>query len=306
MAVGKAPSKDTFWTSSNGAQSTTRGGCDKTGCPPDHSTPAAELHTMLALLSTGPVGFSDAPNETDATLILRTCDAAGNLLQPSRPIVAVDSTLDVTPGGAPLGYVLSTHTAVDGAVWAYFVLAHQLRAAFTVTLRDLWPAPAQGGALSIAASVNALRGCARGSPASACNVSQVPLAPGAASTLPLFAYSAVPQGMDAFTPHLAILAPLCPAPSGSGAGLAFFGEVDKVAAVSVQRFPALACGSSGALPSVSARVAGQAGETVALSWVDWSSAAVGVVQSDSYTFSAAGKGPQAATCVITGAAMSCA
>jgi hypothetical protein len=80
-AAGGAPSKDTFWTSDNGNQSTTRGGCDKSGCPPDHSAAGAELHTMLALLSTGPMGFSDAPGETDPALLARACDSNGTLLQ---------------------------------------------------------------------------------------------------------------------------------------------------------------------------------------------------------------------------------
>jgi hypothetical protein len=80
-AAGGAPSKDTFWTTDNGNQSTTRGGCDKTGCPPDHSSAGAVLHTMLALFSTGPMGFSDAPGETDPALLARACDSNGTLLQ---------------------------------------------------------------------------------------------------------------------------------------------------------------------------------------------------------------------------------
>ncbi len=80
---------------------------------------------MLAVLSTGPVGFSDAPGETDAALIMRTCDSAGNLLQPSKPLTAVDSTHDVTPGAAPAGYALSTYTAVGGSVWLHMVVSHQ-------------------------------------------------------------------------------------------------------------------------------------------------------------------------------------
>jgi len=125
--------QDTFWTSDNGNQSTTRGGCDKTGCPPDHSNAGAVLHNMLALFSTGPMGFSDAPGETDAALLARSCDANGTLLQPSRPITSVDSTFDVTPGAAPQGYVLGTHTALfsaggsSEAVAAHFLLSHQVR-----------------------------------------------------------------------------------------------------------------------------------------------------------------------------------
>ena len=138
-AMGGAPSKDTFWTSDNGAQATTRGGCDKTGCPPDHTSVAAVLHTMLTVLSTGPVGFSDAPGETDAALILRSCDANGTLLQPSRPITAVDSTW--AAAGAPDGgFVLGTHTALAGAgVAAHIFVSHQLKTPFALRAADAWP-----------------------------------------------------------------------------------------------------------------------------------------------------------------------
>jgi hypothetical protein len=54
-ALGLAPSKDTLWTTENGKVSTP-------GCPwtLDHETPGAELHLVLAVMSTGPVGISDA------------------------------------------------------------------------------------------------------------------------------------------------------------------------------------------------------------------------------------------------------
>jgi hypothetical protein len=59
--LGANPSKDTFWTTDNqGVDSKALGGCPANGCPVDHSNATAPLHTMLALLSTGPVGFSDA------------------------------------------------------------------------------------------------------------------------------------------------------------------------------------------------------------------------------------------------------
>jgi hypothetical protein len=82
-AMGGKPSKDTFWTSDNGNQSTTRGGCDKKGCPPDHSTPAATLHTMLALMSTGPVGFSvSRARRHDRRPCFRRTFSCSNALRP--------------------------------------------------------------------------------------------------------------------------------------------------------------------------------------------------------------------------------
>jgi hypothetical protein len=259
--MGKAPSKDTFWTSDNGDQATTRGGCDRTGCPADHSSPAAELHTALALLSTGPVGFSDAPNETDATLILRTCDSGGNLLQPSRPITAVDSTFALD--GAPSGYVLATHTAVTGRVAAWTVVGHSLTAPYGLKPLDLWPRPVSGAAVGVA-TLHALRDCGGGTGA-ACGVQRSAVATD--GTTPLFTLPAVAAGVDPFTPDLRVVAPLCTrAGDGSGAGAAFFGEPQKLAPVSTRRFPALACDDAGQLTFTAA---GEEGEQITVAWAAW-------------------------------------
>jgi len=293
--MGKAPSKDTFWTSDNGAQATTRGGCAKTGCPPDHSTPAAELHTALALLSTGPVGFSDAPNETDATLILRTCDAGGNLLQPSRPITAVDSTH--APAGAPQGYALATHTAVAGRVAAWTVVGHQLAAPYGLKPLDLWPHPAAGGAVGVA-EVRALRACGAGGAGAACGVQRATVA--ADGVTPLFTLPAVPNGVDPFTPDVRVVAPLCA--SGGGAGVAFFGEHEKIATVSTRRFPALACSDAG---DVTFTAAGVEGEETAVAWAAWGATGDATVATASISFA----GRRSVACAITAsnpAQLSCA
>ena len=49
-----------------------------------------ELNTIAAILSTGPVGISDKVGYTNSTLIMRTCDANGTLLQPSKPLTPSD------------------------------------------------------------------------------------------------------------------------------------------------------------------------------------------------------------------------
>jgi hypothetical protein len=258
-ALGKAPSKDTFWSSDNGNQSTSRGGCDKRGCPPDHSSPAAVLHTMLAVLSTGPVGFSDAPGETNASLILRTCDAGGNLLQPSRPITAVDSTQDSTPGAAPAGFVLGTHTASGSSVLQHLVLAHQLTAPFTVRALDFWPA-LQPGAAYVAADWTALQACASGSLLSDCS--------GRAVTAPASSQGSVLQlqpyanGTDSFSPSLTLLSPVC-----SASGAALLGEFPKMAPVSTLRFPGpVSCGGSAPSAALSFLISGLPAEQVQLAF----------------------------------------
>lgn len=258
-AMGGAPSKDTFWTTDNGNQSTTRGGCDKTGCPPDHSTPAATLHTMLTVLSTGPVGFSDAPGETDAVLIGRTCNAAGTLLQPSKPITACDSTHDAA-GLAPAGFALNTYTAIGGVPWLHLLLTHQLLKPFSVRALDLFPTLSPDSVYATSTWLE-LSSCTSGS---VCGVTTftAPADPHATIvTLP-----AVPKGQDKFYPTLTLFVPLC------SSGVALFGEVDKFATISVQRFPASAqCTPLG----VQFHVAGVADESIRVAW--WDSAKAGVL-----------------------------
>jgi hypothetical protein len=98
-AAGSAPSKDTLWTSTNGKFAVP-------GCPwtPDHEAPAVELHVVVALMTTGPVGISDGFNMTNATLISRTIAQNGLLLKPSKPLTSVDSMLDGY-ANAPKGHV---------------------------------------------------------------------------------------------------------------------------------------------------------------------------------------------------------
>ena len=45
---------------------------------------------MLVVLHSGPVGFSDAIGQTNASLIRRTCNANGTLLKPSKPLTTID------------------------------------------------------------------------------------------------------------------------------------------------------------------------------------------------------------------------
>lgn len=294
-AAGGRPSKDTFWTTNNGNQSTTRGGCDKTGCPPDHSTAGAELHTMLTLLSTGPMGFSDAPGETDATLLARACDSNGTLLQPSRPLTSVDSTFDTTPGAAPQGgFVLGTHTSLSGSAGpaaAHFFLSHQLTADFALRSLDVWP-PLTPGAPYAVADWRALLACSgvNGSSAASCGVARV-TAP-ADPHGPVTTLHALPNGTDPFTATLTLLFPLCPA-----SGAALLGEPEKIATVSERRFVSAACTPVG----VAFVVAGQPGEAVRLAALAAGSASVSVLN----TTLPATPGATLA-CTLVGAALQCA
>ena len=56
------------------------------------------MQAAVAALSRGPVQVSDGVGYSDRSLILRTCDEAGRLLQPSRPATALDAAFHRSAG----------------------------------------------------------------------------------------------------------------------------------------------------------------------------------------------------------------
>ena len=58
----------------------------------------SEMQAAIAALSRGPVQVSDGVGFSDRDVILRTCDAAGRLLQPSRPATALDAAFAAAAG----------------------------------------------------------------------------------------------------------------------------------------------------------------------------------------------------------------
>ena len=159
-ALGIAPSKDNWWSTEK--QPRPRDLAKTGGKPPcdggSRNVTNSFLHALVATLSTGPVGFSDALGYTNATLVLSTCASDGLLLKPSLPLAAIDrsySRATWTPGGSPVfggavipadAHVWATHTAVAHGggtplVW-YFALslveAGPLRPVDLVRT-DLWP-----------------------------------------------------------------------------------------------------------------------------------------------------------------------
>eukprot|EP01060_Flectonema_neradi_P027449 TRINITY_DN37043_c0_g1_i1.p1 TRINITY_DN37043_c0_g1~~TRINITY_DN37043_c0_g1_i1.p1 ORF type:complete len:774 (+),score=131.92 TRINITY_DN37043_c0_g1_i1:61-2382(+) len=147
-ALGSKPSKDTFWTQQQEPQpgSCTVPASKKQVCPADHSPSGYLLNTILALLSTGPVGFSDAIGETAVKTILKTCDSAGNLLQPSRPIAHINRMMAADLSKRPKsGNILITHSDnVNGLskfpVLGWYVLGHHItEGAEPFYVSDLYP-----------------------------------------------------------------------------------------------------------------------------------------------------------------------
>ena len=80
-ALGVAPSKDVFWTSS--PQPTTRCGYNQNYSSQSHTA----LDTLAAVYSTGPVGFGDAQGFSNVTLLLSTCTSKRAGLVSSRDLV---------------------------------------------------------------------------------------------------------------------------------------------------------------------------------------------------------------------------
>ena len=117
-ALGLAPSKDGFWTTSV-----------QPGNPyGDHVTePTPRLQSAIATLSAGPVAVGDGVNYTNRSLLMRSCRADGRLLQPSRPATPLDCTVldaalgsDAAIGDSPRGTVWFAPTC-DAALGAHRV-----------------------------------------------------------------------------------------------------------------------------------------------------------------------------------------
>ena len=82
-ALGLKPSKDNFWTYYIEPH-------EKGYHPHGPDLNSTDVHAISAIMSCGPVGISDRAGYSNKTLIMRTCRADGRLLQPKRPITAIN------------------------------------------------------------------------------------------------------------------------------------------------------------------------------------------------------------------------
>ncbi len=89
------------------------------------------LNAAIVTLSTGPVAIEDGPNNTNRSLVMRSCREDGLLLTPEKPLTAIDAMCDgrrPPPGGfADAGYaqVWSTYSEISsgrGAAHRYHML----------------------------------------------------------------------------------------------------------------------------------------------------------------------------------------
>ena len=127
-AVGLAPFKDTFYTSTDAEAGGADGGVEVN----------AELETVVATLSMGMVGPGDGLGLTNRTRLMRCCNEDGLVLRGLRPAVPIDAWW----AGAVQGELWYTHTLArrggDAAgLRVYYVLAAGLQAAFELRPSDL-------------------------------------------------------------------------------------------------------------------------------------------------------------------------
>jgi len=108
-ALGVAPFKDNFWTTTN-----------QTGNKYNRSELYPELQSLVATLSTGPVAPSDKIGHSNRTLIMRSCNSDGLILKPSRPATAVDSQIYQAAFNGFRGQVWSTYSNISG--WIFGII----------------------------------------------------------------------------------------------------------------------------------------------------------------------------------------
>jgi len=128
-SIGLIPFKDDFWTTMN-----------QTGCPSNYPSCLeynTVLETLVATLSTGPVGFADAIGATNAGLVMQSCNAMGLLLKADKPATPIDKVFVQFGSAEPeMIQVWDTFSEHSKLRWHY-VLGANLSADYDVYPHDL-------------------------------------------------------------------------------------------------------------------------------------------------------------------------
>lgn len=250
-ALGGAPSKDTLWTTDN--KRTAIPGCQWTL---DHERPALELHVVLALMSTGPLGISDMIGMTNVTLLKRAITSDGTLLKPMKPITAVDSTfLDPAAGGRNENEGFLYGTFGLGHSWTF--VSFKIKQRFPVTLRDFWPPVSIKTTFLAYRHFAGGRHCLDGTDAVATGCVRLVSLEGSTPTLSVFDAPVSPDsspGSD-FTPCVTSVWQSC-----EESGWIFLGDLNVYTSVSPARFSKVSCTISGVIVAL----VGSPGEAVEL------------------------------------------
>ena len=280
-ATKMAPSKDTLWTAS--PQPNTSSDRTNSGY---HTQPHVQLDSILAVLSLGPVGISDALGLTDVELISQGFRSAtdSTLLRPSRPLSTVDAVFtnrsisaeqddvslwscDTAPGSSGAGCsapkaaapdIRATHAALNGGgPNSHYVLAWMTTTGATTQPTDLYPPPAQTAELAVRkhivkpAGASQSAGCEDGNPASGCVDI---LAAGAMPTIAAVGGDITDYSLTVvYEPH--------------SNGAYFLGELDKFVHVSPRRFESVTVKGSGAC-GLTVSMKGNAGDKVNHACID--------------------------------------
>jgi len=240
-ALGSYPSKDTLWTTTN--KHTAIPGCNWS---PDHEIPAAELHVVIALMTTGPVGISDSIGQTNAVLIKRSIAGDGTLLKPSKALTSVDSAV-AGSSNAPSGFVYSSYSGESKSdVLAYYFVSFKLKKSWDVGKNDFWP-PIKGSNLIYRRFLP--HSCENNTAATNCITHTT--ASDSIFKAPKSDFTNTTGGTD-LAPAVTTVWPLCTG------GWTLLGDLSKYVALSTLRFRDVKCTSSG----VSATITGTPREIV--------------------------------------------
>ena len=203
---------------------------------------------------------------THATLLQRIISEDGSLLQPSKPITAVDSSF-LEEDSKPHGYLYGTH----GLDLSWIFVSFQLKDPFPVTRRDFWPPLAtEPAATATAATTTRLvhrsfasnPECLDGANAvsSGCvtlvSLSREEIEEKTGGLPPIFVAPRSTYGSPGsdLSPSVVTVWKEC-----LGSGVLFLGELDKYVSLSPKRFRTLDCNEEGV---VSATVLGSMGEVI--------------------------------------------
>ena len=75
-----------------------------------------ELESVVSILTAGPVGPGDKIGYMNRDLIMRSCNAEGLLLRPSKPVTSLDQQIHAKAFGSkfgPIGEAWSTYTRIS-------------------------------------------------------------------------------------------------------------------------------------------------------------------------------------------------
>eukprot|EP01113_Clastostelium_recurvatum_P009751 TRINITY_DN1473_c0_g1_i3.p1 TRINITY_DN1473_c0_g1~~TRINITY_DN1473_c0_g1_i3.p1 ORF type:complete len:308 (-),score=82.29 TRINITY_DN1473_c0_g1_i3:96-1019(-) len=124
--LGLVPFKDDFWTTSP------QPGCNFASC----IEPNVYLETLVAVLTAGPIGPSDAVGHMDRDLVMHSCRQDGLLLKADHPAMPLDAVFVETFSSPSVLQVLESSTFIDG-VRVQYVMAAGLNESFTIKASDL-------------------------------------------------------------------------------------------------------------------------------------------------------------------------